>query len=231
MAENESLIRKIEALLAKANNAACTPEEAAAFNAKAHELITKYNIDRATIGAAKAVERGHMTLTVLYRPWAEATLLGITKLYFCKYFITQTGKQHTITIVGERQNLAMCHAIAVMTLRSIIQASRKANGGRSFMTGAGQEVYRRCLEMIAHTEKPLEGPKAQLQITSGQGQALVTLAKSEAQGNAEYIAVTLGKNLRSRRGHGAKVNNTGSYMQGVQHGSTVQLRRNLLGSS
>lgn len=231
---SDSMIAKIKALLAKANNTACTEQEAAAFNAKAHELMLKYNIDRAILDEGVKAIRGHLTLEVLLRPWAAACLQGITKLYYCTYYSQTKGRGHTITIVGEEQNLAMCHAICLMVLRSIQTAARVNGGGRSFMTGAGSEVYRRCAEMYAaaHSSTLLHASEPQKLLSRAQSGALVVLDNAERIGNAEYIRDTLGIGaMRQRRSTGAKIKNANAYMQGVDHGSKVQLRRNLLGSS
>lgn len=228
----DNMIKKIEALLAKANNTACTEEEAQAFNAKAHELMVKYNISRATLQeAGKKVERGHMTLEVQRRPWSESVLMGITKLYYCTWYSTSKGRSHVITIVGEKQNLAMCHAIAVMVLRSIQQAARLNGGGRSFMTGAGSEVYRRCAEMYAaaHSSTLVSASPAPGLITRAQSGALVALDTQERTENREYLASILKVNLKPARSTGPQIRDINSYRDGVAHGKTVQLRRNLLG--
>lgn len=232
---SDSLLKKIRALLAKANDTSVTEAEAEAFNQKAHELMLKYNIDRAMIDdQTTEVVRGHMTLKVQVRPWSSYVLAGITKLYYCKYFSREEGRSHIVTIVGEEQNLAVCHAICVMVLRSIQEAARKSGGGRSFMTGAGLEVHRRCHEMYqaAHTVLPSspnsEPLRLQSSTTLGEARALVTLDKGEAAANLDYIQKTLGIRLGVRRSTGAQINNSNAFRAGTAHGASVQLRRNLL---
>ncbi len=46
------MLDKVRKLLAKAENPACTPAEAEAFNLKAAELIAKYGVDRALLAEA-----------------------------------------------------------------------------------------------------------------------------------------------------------------------------------
>jgi hypothetical protein len=233
MSEDLNKIKtKIEALLAKANDTAATEAEADAFNRKAHELMTRYNIKRSELGAEEEVERTHMKLQVQLRPWAAATLTGITKLYFCKYFsrkLDAKGRKHEITIVGEKQNVMVCHAIAVMVLRSIQAEARASGDGRSFMTGAGYRVYERCMEMTAYAEQTtaLEATKAISGPSSG-GNALVVLAKSEQSANDEYIAKTLGIQLSKAPTSRPKINSGSGFARGQAHGNKVQLRRNLL---
>jgi hypothetical protein len=49
---SDAILVKVRKLLTKAEDPACTPAEAAAFTAKATELIAKYGVDRALLAAA-----------------------------------------------------------------------------------------------------------------------------------------------------------------------------------
>ncbi len=49
---SDAMLDKVRKLLAKAENPACTPAEAEAFNLKAAELIAKYGVDRAMLAEA-----------------------------------------------------------------------------------------------------------------------------------------------------------------------------------
>ena len=238
MADNlEDIKRKITAMLAKANNTAVTEAEAEAFNKKAHELMAKYNIARSELESEKEVERVHLTLDVQLRPWSTYVLAGITKLYYCKYFsqkLDAKGRQHRITIIGEKQNAAVCHAIAVMVLRSIQTAARQAGDGRSFMTGAGMTVHQRCMEMYAAAHSTLPSATANMSEAARlehqrDAKALTILETKEQDGNALYIQQNMGVKLGVRRSTGAKVSNLDSFGRGVAHRKSVQLRRNLLG--
>lgn len=232
MSNIEDIKRKIEALLAKANDTGATEAEADAFNRKAFELMTRYNIERSEIGAEQPVERTHVELTVQLRPWSQAVLSGLTRLYYCTYFSTKLdakGRKHRITIVGEKQNALVCHAIAVMVLRSIITEARSLGDGRSFMTGAGYRVFERCREMTAYSQNiPEIASTKQLGHTTG-GKALVALAQTEASGNQDYIANVMNIRLAKARASKPKVSSSDAYNRGREHGNKVQLRRNLLG--
>lgn len=54
MTIDDKKLRTIAALLAKANDKAATPEESAAYTAKATELMVKHGIDEATLAAASS---------------------------------------------------------------------------------------------------------------------------------------------------------------------------------
>src|SRR5215204_3089263 len=49
----DTALERVRKLLAKAEDPGCTPEEAAALNDKAAELIAKYGVDRAMLAAAR----------------------------------------------------------------------------------------------------------------------------------------------------------------------------------
>lgn len=231
MSNLEDIKRKINALLAKANDTSVTEAEADALNRKAFELMTKYNIERAELETDQPVERTHIVLTVQLRPWSQAVLSGLTRLYYCTYFsrkLDAKGRKHEITIIGEKQNAMVCHAIAVMVLRSIITEARKHGDGRSFMTGAGYRVFERCREMTEYSQNiPEIASTKQLGHTTT-GNALVALAQSEANGNQDYIANVMGIRLAKARASKPKVTSSSAFQRGREHGSKVQLRRNLL---
>lgn len=217
--KTKELIRK---LLAKADNTACTIDEAKAFNDKAHELMARYNLDRASVSEAdRETIRTHKTLSVLIRPWSTAVLQGLCHIYYCKWFYRQeTQRSHLVTIIGEESNVAVCHAIAVMVLRAIQQEAR--GHGRSFMTGAGSEILKRCLEM-----RPIN--RIASAATDSSSTALMVLADDEARGNQQYLEEVLGARVKRARTTGPRVTSAAGYEAGRSYGSTLPLRQNLLG--
>jgi len=222
----DSIRKKIEALLAQASDTSVGEAEADAFNRKAHELMLKYNIQRSDLGDDAVVDRGHLTLEVQIRPWSTAVLAGISSIYYCDFYsepLDYKGRKHKVTIIGEKHNVMVCHAIAMMVLRSIQTEARATKGGRSFMTGAGYRVHERCQEMMDYAERA-----PQVEDSSSSQNTLVVLREDEQEGNSAYIEDTLGVKLVKRRSSGAQVNNADAYSQGRAHGGKVQLRRNLL---
>lgn len=235
MAEvNDSIKEKIRKLLAKADNTAVSVEEARAFNDKAHELMTRYNLDRAMLGEGKGSKsdvRTHKTLEVLIRPWSSAIMSGLTKLYYCKWYYSQLStRSHKVTIIGEESNVAVCHAVAVMVLRAVQQEARKTGGGRSFMTGAGDVIYQRCSDMYRATHETLpastSGPPALL--SGAQSNALVVLDQSEAAQNQRYMQEVLNvKSLRQVKST-PRIKSASALEAGRAFGATVNLKGNLL---
>lgn len=219
---SESIKDRIRKLLAKADNTACTVEEAQAFNDKAFELMARYNLDRATVEKDRESVRTHKTLTVVVRPWSSAILHGLSHLYYCKWYYTRAGRSDTVTLVGEESNVAVCHAIAIMVLRAVQQEARITGLGRSFMNGAGTTIYQRCHEM-----RPTRTLPAAQQTSDSR--ALVVLGDKEDIENKQYIAKLTGGALRSARSTGAKARSSTGVAAGAAFGRSLPLRNNLLG--
>jgi len=73
------MLDKVRKLLAKAEDPACTPAEAAALNDKAAELIAKYGVDRALLAATTPeIDPVGDRVVAIYPPYAldKAGLLG-----------------------------------------------------------------------------------------------------------------------------------------------------------
>lgn len=212
---------KIRKLLAKADNTACTVEEAKAFNDKAFELMAQYNLDRAMLKEKEdSILRTHMTLTVQVRPWSAAVLHALCKLYYCKWYYNRQGRSDIVTILGEEQNVAVTHALAVMILRAVQQQARVTGGGRSFMTGAGHEIYTRAEELILENKKTMDKVNAREQMN-----ALVVV---EDAGNEDYMRELTGGRIKKAKKSKPKVNNSAAYGAGREFGSSLPLRQGVL---
>jgi uncharacterized protein DUF2786 len=85
--QNE-LLDRVRKLLAKAEDEGCTPHEAEALTAKAAELMARYGIDRALLGAARPdTDRPADRVFELDNPWAgiKAHLLaGLASALRCQ---------------------------------------------------------------------------------------------------------------------------------------------------
>lgn len=214
----KDLVRK---LLAKADNTACSVEEAKAFNDKAHALMAEWNLDRAMLGTGeKDARRTHRELQVLKRPWSSQILHAICNMYYCKWYFTRiSDRMDKITIVGEESNVAVCHAICVMVLRAVQTEARKTGGGRSFMTGAASSIYERC----ALTTK-----NSAVTYNTGQSTALVVLSTNEQAANIRYIEEVIGLKLGHAKKSRPQIKSSGAFEAGRSYGQSVNLNSNLL---
>lgn len=169
IAENEKILARVRGLLAKAEDPACTPEEAEAFSAKAEQLIAKYAVDVALL-EAKAEHRGAPTLRKYpsqdpYGKPKVTLLTGIAVTHSCK--TVRHTRDNSTTVFGYQSDLDL---VDLLYTSLLLQAQNALNhaprGDRSFRTsfwyGFASRVYQR-----------LEEAKRTAETTSEPGTALV----------------------------------------------------------
>jgi hypothetical protein len=87
----ETLLERVRKLLAKAEGAGVTPEEAQALTAKAAELMAKYGIDRALLAARRPdTDRPSDRVIEVGNPWARVQahlLCGVAAAMRCQCVI------------------------------------------------------------------------------------------------------------------------------------------------
>ena len=72
MATENTLLDRVRKLLAKAEDSGVTPAEAEALTVKAAELMAKYGIERAMLGAARPeTDRPGSRIIDIANPWAQ----------------------------------------------------------------------------------------------------------------------------------------------------------------
>ena len=83
-----TLIEKIRALAAKANDAACTEEEAASYAAKVQELLVENNLSEDVLNISVRQEKISKTYvrTPYNHMWRFQMAAAIADVYFCKAF-------------------------------------------------------------------------------------------------------------------------------------------------
>jgi len=210
----EKIMDRVRKLLAKANDAACTPAEAEIFLAKAHELMAQHNIDMAKLTPANSTpDRTILEFQTLVRPWNNAIIKGICDIYFCKWYYKTMpkGKKNPVYVIGRKDNAEVAHSLCLSVLRSVQIAG--AGQGRSFLNGASSKIWQRCQEIK-------QGATASANPNST---ALVVIYDNEQQANNDYLASQRPElKLVPVKRH-ARAFNAGAYARGVEHGSRVTL--------
>lgn len=162
---DESMLRKIRALLAQAEDPAATPQEAEVFSAKAQELMIRYSIDHALIEASKPGTRETPVLRSFtyeqgYGKPKMFLLAGIAGAFPTKVIRTQRGGVVCIEIVGFPSDLALIDTLYTsLMLQATSALSREARSDRSFRTSfwygfasrasqRAQETYKRVTEQV-----------------------------------------------------------------------------------
>ena len=101
----DPLLARVRKLLAKAEDAGVTPEEAQALTAKAAELMAKYGIDRALLAARRPeTDRAADRVIDVDNPWARVQahlLCGLASALRCQCVIlARTGPGSRIHVFG-----------------------------------------------------------------------------------------------------------------------------------
>jgi hypothetical protein len=152
------LLDRVRKLLAKAEDEACTQEEAEALTRKAAELMARYGIDRALLGAARPeTDRPADRLVDLPRPWSAVKghlLAGLAGALRCQCVLVTRSTGRVAHVFGyasdlERADILFTSLLVQMARALAAQDVAAASGGeakawrRSWMLGYCSAVVAR----------------------------------------------------------------------------------------
>lgn len=130
---NDKILNRVRGLLAKAEDPACTPQEAALFSAKAEELVAKYALDSAMLSQddkGKPIMRRYPISNPYGRP-KTALFQGLARAYGCAPVRDTRSKEDVI--VGFASDLDVVE---------ILFASLLVQGQREFFRGPSDKAWR-----------------------------------------------------------------------------------------
>jgi Protein of unknown function (DUF2786) len=153
------LLDRVRKLLAKAEDDGCTPEEAEALTAKAAELMARYGIDRALLGALRPeTDRPANRVFDLDNPWAavKAQLLaGLATALRCQCILLSRrepgSRVHVFGYLSDLERADILFtSLLVQMARALALQPVPARGGtkawrRSWMLGFSSAVVARVL--------------------------------------------------------------------------------------
>ena len=171
------LLDRVRRLLAKAEDEGCTPAEAESLTAKAAELMARYGIDRARLGALRPeTDTPGDRVFDLDNPWAavKAHLLsGLASALRCQcVLLTRPSPGSRVHVFGYRSDLErtdiLFTSLLVQMARALAAQPVPAAGGRakawrrSWMLGYATAVVARvrAAEDAAATAADAEGGTA-----------------------------------------------------------------------
>ncbi|KKK05199.1 DUF2786 domain-containing protein [Micromonospora sp. HK10] len=106
---SEAMLSKVRKLLAQAEDPACTPAEAAAFMAKATELIARYGVDRALLAArAPATDPVGDRVVEVVAPYARdkaGLLAAVAEPLRCRCVRRRAGSGFALHLFGFASDL------------------------------------------------------------------------------------------------------------------------------
>jgi hypothetical protein len=190
--DDAGLMSRVRKLLAKAEDESCTTAEAEALTAKAAELMARYGIDRALLGALHPeTDKASDRVVNLENPWADVkvTLLaGLAAALRCKCVqLQRDGGVTRIHVFGYQSDLERADilftSLLVQMHRGLArqevpgQGPRARAWRRSYLLGFAVAAGRRVLasEEVAVAEaagaQPAGGPGAAL-VLADRGRAV-----------------------------------------------------------
>jgi hypothetical protein len=138
--QSDDLLDRVRKLLAKAEDEGCTPAEAEALTGKAAELIARYGIDRARLGALHPeTDSPGDRVFDLDNPWAavKAHLLsGLAAALRCEcVLVTRPSPGSRVHVFGYRSDLERADilftSLLVQMARALAAQPVPAAGGRA----------------------------------------------------------------------------------------------------
>jgi Protein of unknown function (DUF2786) len=123
------LLDRVRKLLAKAEDEGCTPEEAEALTAKAAELMARYGIDRALLGALRPeTDRPADRKFRFEAPWADVKahlLAALATALRCQCVQTQTDDGPRLHVFGYSSDLERAEILFTSLLVQMARALAK----------------------------------------------------------------------------------------------------------
>jgi hypothetical protein len=151
------LLDRVRKLLAKAEDEGCSPAEAEALTAKAAELMARYGIDRALLGALRPeTDRPADRVFTLDNPWGDVKrhlLAGLATALRCQCVQTRSAQGTRLHVFGYTSDLERADilftSLLVQMARALAKQAVPGAGGearawrRSWMLGFAAAVVAR----------------------------------------------------------------------------------------
>jgi hypothetical protein len=133
------LLDRVRKLLAKAEDEGCSPAEAEALTAKATELMARYGIDRALLGALHPeTDKPADRVFTLVNPWGDVKrhlLAGLAMALRCQCVQTRSAEGARLHVFGYTSDLER----ADILFTSLLVQMARALAGQA-VPGAGGEA-------------------------------------------------------------------------------------------
>jgi len=141
---HDDLLDRVRKLLAKAEDEGCAPAEAEALTAKAAELMARYGIDRALLGALRPeTDRPADRVFTLGNPWGDVKrhlLAGLATALRCQCVLVRGEAGPRVHVFGYNSDLERADILFTSLL---VQMARALAGQRVPGTGGAARAWRR----------------------------------------------------------------------------------------
>jgi hypothetical protein len=140
----DDLLDRVRKLLAKAEDEGCSPAEAEALTAKATDLMARYGIDRALLGAIRPeTDRPTDRVFTLVNPWGDVKrqlLAGLATALRCQCVQTRTAEGTRLHVFGY---LSALERADILFTSLLVQMARALAGQAVPGTGGEARAWRR----------------------------------------------------------------------------------------
>ena len=174
----EKVIERIRKLLAKANDASVTEEEALSYMNKVQELLAQHNLD---VSSLEEKEEINIDKTILETPyghvrWRRELMTAVAKLFFCKGYLLQSNTINSVghikpitkfVFAGREHNRQIAVSMFEYLCKAVVRLSRDfssdTNARYHFEQGCGRRLTIRVHNKIDETNQPIQhGEKSNL---------------------------------------------------------------------
>lgn len=189
----DDMLRKVRALLAKAEAEGTTPPEAEALTAKAAELMARYGIDKA-MAAAKADTHSKPGSRVIdvSNPWAQVRahlLAGIAGAVGCQCVLLATSKPgarvHVFGFESQLEQVDMLYTSLVLQMSRDLKHVRPPEGVRSVRAWNRSWLLGWVTAVIARAKSAYAQAVEETPTGAGEPSTALVLASRDAQIAAE----------------------------------------------
>jgi hypothetical protein len=222
MPDQDSMLAKIRALLAKAEAEGCTPPEAELLTAKAAELMAKYGIDRARLGALHP-ETDKLSSKIIDcpNPWGQVhahLLCGVAAALRCQVVLLGTragGRVHVFGYESDLERTELLYTSLMLQMASALRVTGAPGGARPpFLEGGRLKAWNRSwllgfssavtYRLKAAEQRATQHAEQEDAASSGPSTALVLADRSvavKAQVQQEYTNLRPSRITYSGRGY------------------------------
>lgn len=213
----ETIVARIQALLAKARDAGATEAEAAAAAAAAERLLARHALSMRDVQAEDI--SGHDSGLRYLDPWIRNMAVHAARLYGCEPLVVpaqvwgtskKTGLRQlftyrTIRVYGRESSATVAVSMIGYLYDTVIRMSRSYSSLRreqlQFQRGCGERIASRLYELRLEQQS-----RSTTQEGRGDGTSLVVVEQSEAEAYvaerlATYTARRTSSDTRSRASH------------------------------
>lgn len=220
---DNKVLERIKKMLALSDDKGATEAERETALRMAYNTLAKHNLAISDLPTEQSNEtRERQDVVISADRWARNLSMAVAKLFFCKYFYSQTGTsgKDKHCFVGRQSNVITAKYMSEYLIKAIKREASKryksptSPDGRSFCVGTVRSIGDRVMDMLQQDTES----------TPGNALALIGIHKREEVANAAWLADE-GTSLTTGKGRADNSLRSSAYHNGKDFGKTVSLNQ------